>query len=73
MDELTPTPISALKSAKTRLLDPHPAANRDWTLYLKVRNSFEPITGPHCVIDTDQALGLSLKQALTYLTTAANT
>ena len=60
-------------SIRTRLLDPHPAANRDWALYLKVRESFEPIIEPHCVINTDQALGLSLKQALTYLTTAANT
>ena len=60
-------------SIRTRLLYPHPAANRDWALYLKVRESFEPIIEPHCVINTDQPPRLSLKQALTYLTAAANT
>jgi predicted kinase len=60
-------------SIRKRLLEPHPAANRDWALYLKVRDSFEPISEPHCIINTDLAPERSVQQALTYLTSAANT
>lgn len=34
----------------------HPAANRDFNLYLRVKAAFEPITIPKVVIDTDQPL-----------------
>ena len=60
-------------SIRSRLLNPHPAANRNWHLYLKVRDSFEPLTEPHCTINTDLAPELSLQQALTYLTAVADT
>lgn len=60
-------------SIRKRLLEPHPAANRNWALYLKVRDNFEPISEPHCIINTDITPDLSLQQALTYLTAAANT
>lgn len=34
----------------------HPAGNRDFQLYLRVKAYFEPITRPKVVIDTDQSL-----------------
>jgi adenylylsulfate kinase len=47
----------------------HPAANRDFKLYLALKAQAEPIALPHCVIDTDQDLETNVQQALSYLRT----
>ena len=46
------------ETARQRLSSdsPHPAANRDFKLYLEVKSGFEEITLPKTVIDTDQPL-----------------
>jgi len=41
----------------------HPAANRDFSLYLAVKARFEEITLPKVVIDTDRPLVACLEQA----------
>lgn len=50
--------VCSNKSARQRLEnDPeHPAANRDFKLYLQVKARFEEITLPKTIIDTDQPL-----------------
>jgi predicted kinase len=58
---------------RQRLQAPHPAANRNWQLYEKVRRHFEPITEPHCIIDTDQPYAACLAKAITYLEAAQDT
>jgi predicted kinase len=45
----------------------HPAGNRDFDLYLRVRASFEEITRPKTVLDSDQALDICVKRALNAL------
>lgn len=45
----------------------HPAANRDFRLYQKVKSRFEAITLPKTVIDTDLSLALCVEQALAAL------
>jgi predicted kinase len=45
----------------------HVAANRDFDLYLKVKSSFEEITFPKTVIDTDQPIETSIQLATTAL------
>ena len=45
----------------------HPAGNRDFQLYLKVKARFEAITLPKTVIDTGQALQACVDQALAAL------
>jgi predicted kinase len=52
-------------TARKRLAEhsSHPAANRDFNLYLEVRSRFQPITLPKIVIDTDQPLETSVKTA----------
>jgi predicted kinase len=45
----------------------HPAANRDYQLYLEVRARFETITHSKTVLDTDRPLETSLQQALAAL------
>jgi predicted kinase len=54
------------ESARRRLdLDPnHPARNRDFSLYLKVKSNFEPITHSKTVIDADQPLDACVRIAL---------
>jgi predicted kinase len=42
----------------------HPAANRDWQLYLAVRSRFEAITHAKTVIDTDLQLVACVLQAM---------
>jgi len=42
----------------------HPAGNRDYQLYLKVKDRFEAITHPKTVISTDQPLVVCIQQAL---------
>ena len=45
----------------------HPAANRDFQLYLEVKSRFEAITLPKTVIDTAQPLAVCINQALAAL------
>ena len=45
----------------------HPAANRDFQLYLEVRSRFEAITLPKTVIDTALPLETCAQQALAAL------
>jgi predicted kinase len=45
----------------------HPAANRDFQLYLEVRSRFEAITLPKTVIDTALPLETCTQQALAAL------
>jgi predicted kinase len=56
------------ESARRRLdseADPtHPAHNRTFALYLEVKARFEPITYPKTTIDSEQAMGQCLQQAL---------
>ena len=42
----------------------HPAGNRDFQLYLDVKNRFEAITFPKTVIDTDHDVELCVREAL---------
>jgi len=53
------------EKARKRLAgDPaHPAANRDFELYLKVKARFEKISLPKTVIDTDQPLAVCVQIA----------
>jgi predicted kinase len=45
----------------------HPAGNRDYQLYLKVKSRFEAITLSKTVIETDEPLDLCVEQAMTAL------
>lgn len=45
----------------------HPAENRDWQLYLRVKERFEAITLPKVMIDTDQPLEDCVAKALAAL------
>lgn len=45
----------------------HPAADRDYQLYLRVKANFEEITMPKEIIDTDQPVEACIEAALTYL------
>lgn len=45
----------------------HPAANRNYQLYLEVRSRFEAITFPKTVIDTDHPLEACVERALAAL------
>src|SRR6185437_296235 len=52
------------ESARKRLSDvSHPAANRDYDLYLDVKTRFEEINFPKTVIDTDSPLDQCLQAA----------
>jgi adenylylsulfate kinase len=42
----------------------HPAGNRDFQLYLRVKARFEKITEPNTLIDTDQPLEICVSQSL---------
>ncbi len=64
--------ICAEETAKRRLEQQsnaieHPAANRNFQLYLEVRSRFEAISAPKTVIDTDQPLHTCVEQALAAL------
>jgi len=59
-------------SARARLLEDartgtHPAGNRTWDLYERVRTSFEAIREPKIVIDTDQPLEDGINAALKFI------
>lgn len=62
--------VAPAEVVRGRLTLPHPAKNRNWALYEKVRKEFEPITEPHLQIDTGQPLSQCLSQAITYLEAA---
>jgi hypothetical protein len=56
--------------AKRLADDPaHPAANRDFELYLKVKARFEEISLPKTIIDTDQPLAVCVQIAKAALIT----
>ncbi len=57
--------VCSQETARRRLADDpaHPAANRDFELYLKVKARFEEISLPKTVIDTDQPLALCVQIA----------
>jgi predicted kinase len=50
-------------------LGEHPAANRDFQLYLQMRSRFEAITQPKTVIDTSQELEACVAMGITALET----
>jgi adenylylsulfate kinase len=53
------------ETARRRLADQdHPAKNRDYELYLRVKARFELITLPKIVLDTDQPLEDCLRQVM---------
>jgi len=45
----------------------HPAKNRDFALYMKIKAGFEMIDLPHTVIDTDQPEEICVQRAMTAL------
>ena len=49
----------------------HVAGNRDYPLYLEVKNYFEEITFPKTVINTDSPLDTSIAQALAALSSSS--
>lgn len=52
-------------SARKRLAESeHPAGNRDFDLYLRIKEGFEGIEQPQVVIDTDQPLEECVEQSL---------
>lgn len=56
------------ETARRRLAEQnHPAQNRDYDLYLRVKARFEPITLPKAVIDTDQPVGACVATAVAAL------
>jgi adenylylsulfate kinase len=56
--------VCSEETARKRLEDAsHPAANRNFDLYLAVRARFEEITLPKITIDTDQPLETCIQQA----------
>lgn len=58
-------------SAKRTMEMAHPAANRDYQLYLSIKARFEPIREPKLVVDTDNDLAHCLATCLTYLSSNA--
>jgi predicted kinase len=59
--------VCSEETARKRLAadaDVHPAGNRDFQLYLEVKERFEAITHSKTVIDTDQAVEICVEQAL---------
>ncbi|HZT32383.1 MAG TPA: AAA family ATPase [Bryobacteraceae bacterium] len=45
----------------------HPARNRTYDLYRRLRDRFEPITVPKLVVNTDRPLGECVAEAVAYL------
>jgi len=57
--------VCAEATAKARLAEQkHPAANRDFALYLRVKARFEEITSPKTVVDTGQELEACVEEAM---------
>jgi adenylylsulfate kinase len=63
--------VCSQETARKRLADDpaHPAANRDFELYLKVKARFEEISLPKTIIDTDQPLAVCVQIAKAALIT----
>jgi adenylylsulfate kinase len=63
--------VCSQETARKRLADDlaHPAANRDFELYLKVKAHFEEISLPKTIIDTDQPLAVCVQIAKAALIT----
>jgi len=55
------------RMASNSAVQEHPAGNRDYQLYLRVKERFEVITLPKIVIDTDQPLAECVSLALAAL------
>lgn len=56
------------ESARARLATSHhPAANRNYDLYLQIKARFEPIEYPKLALDTDQPLESTLARCVSYL------
>ena len=69
--------VCAEQTALKRLADAttqgaHLAANRTVDLYLRIRDSWEPIENPKLIVDTDQELEVCVDQCLQYLTEQMN-
>jgi adenylylsulfate kinase len=45
----------------------HPAANRDYAMYVSVKKRADPIEGPKLVVDTEKNLCLNVKRCLEYM------
>ncbi len=58
--------VCSKETARQRLArdSAHPAANRDFDLYMRVRAQFEEITLPKTVVDTDQPIEACVRQAI---------
>lgn len=54
-------------SVRARLREAHVAANRDWALYERVREAFEPVRGEHLRVNTEEPLEECVRAALGYL------
>jgi predicted kinase len=54
-------------SAQQRLAAPHPAKNRDFDAYLKLKAAFEQIDHPKLLVNTDEPITFSLQKCLGYL------
>ncbi|HEX4488429.1 MAG TPA: AAA family ATPase [Terriglobales bacterium] len=60
--------VCSEETARKRIAeDGHPAKDRDYQLYLRVKARFEPITLPKSVIDTDRLEEECLTLAILYL------
>jgi predicted kinase len=61
--------VCSEETARNRLAEGegHPAGNRDFALYLRIKAGFEELTTPHTVINTDWAEKISIEQALAAL------
>jgi adenylylsulfate kinase len=55
------------ETARQRLQEAHVAANRNWELYQRLKEEFEPIEMPHAVIDTEKPIEHSVAEALAFL------
>jgi predicted kinase len=56
--------VCSEETARRRIADQqHPAKDRDYALYLRVKSRFEPITFPKTVVDTDLSLMACLELA----------
>ncbi len=51
-------------------LGQHPAANRSFDLYLRLKASFDPIPHPKLVVDTDQPLDTCVSQAREFISSS---
>ncbi|HLQ50945.1 MAG TPA: ATP-binding protein [Terriglobales bacterium] len=54
-------------SARRRLTEPHPARNRNYDSYLKLKADFEQIAYPRLTVNTDDSLSSNLQACLSYL------